>query len=40
MIGGARVEMAALPVGTANGTAKDVPDLGAHTAAVKREFGG
>ncbi len=38
VIGGARVEMAALPVGTANGTAKDVPDLGAHTAAVKWEF--
>lgn len=40
VIGGARVEMAALPVRTANGTAKDVPDLGAHTGAVKREFGG
>lgn len=39
VIGGARVEMAALPVRTARGTAKDVPDLGAHTDAVKREFG-
>ncbi len=39
VIGGAHVEMAALPVRTKNGTKNAVPDLGQHTQAVKAEFG-
>ena len=38
MIGGAEVEMAALPVQTDGDSATDVPGLGAQTAALRLEF--
>jgi hypothetical protein len=38
MIGGAAIEMAALPVQTDAVSATDVPGLGAQTAALRLEF--